>query len=369
MVGAPTYTDQEISFVLEKVLGKATNLAIRNGFERRFGRPLSASQLRYLKGKYGKDPRFNSPLVNNAAGSSSAISAVAPVFSTSLTPRRQSHVPEFNVASTATPPTIPPLLQSRREPIGCEVPLKAERAAKRRRDHEDVPLLPDERQPTSKRRLEDDEARASMCQPDEVVALLEETERATKRRRGIREGWPLDDERVIKRHRIVDETEYRLPASTLGQRQPGPGAASDASFVSHIDVASPLSSTESPDRPSSTTGLDQFFSVTHRLHLPTSAPFQASSSNCELRQTTTRNCEHLVEPSPSIFTAEETARSQATQTSPDVELGVGQAHATFQSSSGATWQNQHGISVDEFSGTDSLFGDTPEHPSSRDALS
>ncbi|KAJ6442964.1 S-adenosylmethionine-dependent methyltransferase-like protein [Purpureocillium lavendulum] len=58
--GTPTttYTDAEIAWILDQALAGSKSVDIQNGF-RRFGRGLSASQLRYVKGKYGRDPRFN----------------------------------------------------------------------------------------------------------------------------------------------------------------------------------------------------------------------------------------------------------------------------------------------------------------------
>jgi len=57
MVGSATYTDAEIAWILDQALAGTKSADIQNGF-RRFGRGLSASQLRYVKGKYGRDPRF-----------------------------------------------------------------------------------------------------------------------------------------------------------------------------------------------------------------------------------------------------------------------------------------------------------------------
>ncbi|POR32742.1 Uncharacterized protein TPAR_07046 [Tolypocladium paradoxum] len=69
MVGSATYSDEEITWVLERVLARARAADIQVGFEGRFGRKLIGTQVRYLKNKYGRDPRFNSPLVNRPPGS------------------------------------------------------------------------------------------------------------------------------------------------------------------------------------------------------------------------------------------------------------------------------------------------------------
>lgn len=58
MVGAATYTDDEIAWVLDQVLASVKAADLQAGFQQRFGRALSSSQLRYVKSKYGRDPRF-----------------------------------------------------------------------------------------------------------------------------------------------------------------------------------------------------------------------------------------------------------------------------------------------------------------------
>ena len=58
MAGSPTYTDEQIIWVLDRVLAKARPVDIQVGFESRFERRLTGPQLRYLKTKYGRDPRF-----------------------------------------------------------------------------------------------------------------------------------------------------------------------------------------------------------------------------------------------------------------------------------------------------------------------
>ncbi|UKZ90763.1 uncharacterized protein TrAFT101_005761 [Trichoderma asperellum] len=64
MVGAAQYQDKEIDWVLSAVVSKKKQSYIQAHFKEKFGRALNHNQIRYIKNKYGKDPRFNSPLVN-----------------------------------------------------------------------------------------------------------------------------------------------------------------------------------------------------------------------------------------------------------------------------------------------------------------
>ncbi|KAH8129799.1 hypothetical protein LI328DRAFT_162359 [Trichoderma asperelloides] len=64
MVGAAQYQDKEIDWVLSAVVSKKKQSYIQTHFKEKFGRALNHNQIRYIKNKYGKDPRFNSPLVN-----------------------------------------------------------------------------------------------------------------------------------------------------------------------------------------------------------------------------------------------------------------------------------------------------------------
>ncbi|KAL7789957.1 hypothetical protein V8C37DRAFT_193355 [Trichoderma ceciliae] len=64
MVGAAQYHDDEIGWVLSAVVGKKKQSYIQIHFKEKFGRTLNHNQIRYIKNKYGRDPRFNSPLVN-----------------------------------------------------------------------------------------------------------------------------------------------------------------------------------------------------------------------------------------------------------------------------------------------------------------
>jgi hypothetical protein len=58
MVGAPLYPDNEIEWLLELIINGENASSIRAKFEDKFGRPLRKNQVRYIKNKYGKDPRF-----------------------------------------------------------------------------------------------------------------------------------------------------------------------------------------------------------------------------------------------------------------------------------------------------------------------
>ncbi|KAK5992783.1 hypothetical protein PT974_06199 [Cladobotryum mycophilum] len=64
MVGSAQYRDEEIGWVLNAVVARKNQEYIQHNFEELFGRPLNHNQIRYIKNKYGKDPKFNSPLVN-----------------------------------------------------------------------------------------------------------------------------------------------------------------------------------------------------------------------------------------------------------------------------------------------------------------
>lgn len=58
MVGAAQYQDNEIEWVLSAVVTKKKQSYIQEHFKERFGRELNHNQIRYIKNKYGKDPRF-----------------------------------------------------------------------------------------------------------------------------------------------------------------------------------------------------------------------------------------------------------------------------------------------------------------------
>lgn len=58
MVGAAQYQDKEIDWVLSAVVSKKKQSYIQTHFKEKFGRALNHNQIRYIKNKYGKDPRF-----------------------------------------------------------------------------------------------------------------------------------------------------------------------------------------------------------------------------------------------------------------------------------------------------------------------
>jgi hypothetical protein len=58
MVGSTQYQDNEIEWVLSAVVTKKKQLYIQTQFREKFGRALNHNQIRYIKNKYGKDPRF-----------------------------------------------------------------------------------------------------------------------------------------------------------------------------------------------------------------------------------------------------------------------------------------------------------------------
>ena len=58
MAGSQQYKDVEILFILKAILLGLSFRWIVDMFEKRFGRRLTDNQLRYIKNKYGRDPRF-----------------------------------------------------------------------------------------------------------------------------------------------------------------------------------------------------------------------------------------------------------------------------------------------------------------------
>ncbi|QLI69657.1 uncharacterized protein G6M90_00g058930 [Metarhizium brunneum] len=67
MVGSQQYKDLEILYVLKAIHMGMPPPWVRMRFEQRFKRKLSANQLRYLKNKYGRDPRFGTPVANSTS--------------------------------------------------------------------------------------------------------------------------------------------------------------------------------------------------------------------------------------------------------------------------------------------------------------
>ncbi|KAK2046911.1 hypothetical protein LZ31DRAFT_629604 [Colletotrichum somersetense] len=64
MVGQISYTAEQILFVLEQVLADKKRDVILYEYQKKFNKPLSASQLRYVRNKYGHDPEFGTALIN-----------------------------------------------------------------------------------------------------------------------------------------------------------------------------------------------------------------------------------------------------------------------------------------------------------------
>ncbi|KZZ93761.1 hypothetical protein AAL_05477 [Moelleriella libera RCEF 2490] len=66
MAGAQQYKDVEILFILKSVLLNLSFRWIIFMFHLRFGRLLTENQVKYIKGKYGRDPRFGTPMANTS---------------------------------------------------------------------------------------------------------------------------------------------------------------------------------------------------------------------------------------------------------------------------------------------------------------
>lgn len=58
MAGSPTYTDEEIRFVLDCILRKKKHDETAISFQAKFQKPLRPNQIRYLKNKYGRSHHF-----------------------------------------------------------------------------------------------------------------------------------------------------------------------------------------------------------------------------------------------------------------------------------------------------------------------
>ncbi|KAK2592373.1 hypothetical protein QQS21_009924 [Conoideocrella luteorostrata] len=64
MAGAQQYSNVEILFILTAILHGLSVSWIVTMFQRRFGRALTDNQVQYIKNKYGRDPRFGTPMAN-----------------------------------------------------------------------------------------------------------------------------------------------------------------------------------------------------------------------------------------------------------------------------------------------------------------
>ncbi|KND91340.1 hypothetical protein TOPH_04042 [Tolypocladium ophioglossoides CBS 100239] len=155
MVGSATYSDEEITWVLERVLAKAKPADIQVGFGSRFGRELIGSQVRYLKNKYGRDPRFkyedHFPLFIPLSLAFALFLDLLPPGSALFPPSTRAPSAASSFASAPHPfPTVRPAPSARQQegyiPLaGARRPREAEepsRAPKRRREGADSLALP-----------------------------------------------------------------------------------------------------------------------------------------------------------------------------------------------------------------------------------
>ncbi|EFY87759.1 hypothetical protein J3458_019972 [Metarhizium acridum] len=67
MAGSQQYKNVEIHYVLKAIHMRMPSDWVRMRFEQRFNRKLSENQVRYLKNKYGRDPRFGTPVANSTS--------------------------------------------------------------------------------------------------------------------------------------------------------------------------------------------------------------------------------------------------------------------------------------------------------------
>lgn len=58
MVGTAQYRDEEIAWVLEMVVERKSIQETKDSYLSRFGKILNDNQIRYIKNKYGKDPKY-----------------------------------------------------------------------------------------------------------------------------------------------------------------------------------------------------------------------------------------------------------------------------------------------------------------------
>ncbi|OAA46874.1 hypothetical protein NOR_02510 [Metarhizium rileyi] len=67
MAGSQQYKNLEIHYVLKAIHMRMPSEWVRMRFAQRFNRRLTENQLRYLKNKYGRDPRFGTPAANSTS--------------------------------------------------------------------------------------------------------------------------------------------------------------------------------------------------------------------------------------------------------------------------------------------------------------
>ncbi|KAG6012241.1 hypothetical protein E4U54_007645 [Claviceps lovelessii] len=112
MAGAQQYKDVEILFVLKAILRGLSLRWIITMFESRFGRGLTENQVRYIKNKYGRDPRFGTPMANTqnfGISSSSEWPESDGVLDIDFAQfeRQDAHVPQPNLRVSSFPRTAP----------------------------------------------------------------------------------------------------------------------------------------------------------------------------------------------------------------------------------------------------------------------
>ncbi|KAF7547731.1 hypothetical protein G7Z17_g7528 [Cylindrodendrum hubeiense] len=64
MVGQNVYTEEEIRFILRLLINETKGPEISEAYGKGFGKPLTPNQLRYVKNKYGKDPKYGTTAIN-----------------------------------------------------------------------------------------------------------------------------------------------------------------------------------------------------------------------------------------------------------------------------------------------------------------
>ncbi|KAI5467304.1 hypothetical protein BGZ63DRAFT_459316 [Mariannaea sp. PMI_226] len=67
MVGQNTYTSDQIEFLLDNFISGTDGAQIRAEFKERFEKKLSNNQLRYVRNKYGKDPKYKNKKRNRVS--------------------------------------------------------------------------------------------------------------------------------------------------------------------------------------------------------------------------------------------------------------------------------------------------------------
>lgn len=58
MVGQNVYKEEEITFILDMLVAGVDAEVISNAYYQRHNKTLTPNQLRYVKNKYGKDPKY-----------------------------------------------------------------------------------------------------------------------------------------------------------------------------------------------------------------------------------------------------------------------------------------------------------------------